>query len=391
MLGILILGLFLYRKPFSYLSLGGIYIIELFTALMMVIVIVRINRLILRKDLLLILMASGFFVLYGILMSLRTSFSPKLIIVYLYYSHLIIFVLYVSLLRPTYRIWLLRNIYLLFTNPLLWIVLTLILEPILGKAIAPGQTLVYGVGLAYAFYYNGNRLYKLYYLVSALGASLILMERASFLNGVLIFLFFSLLEGSLNIKKVLIFSLRLVVGLIGFILFAPVIVNLFFPDVFTRFELNSTNLLNFFMSIFGGDFSVKGSDMHGTRSHRLMMWMELLKFIHSDWRYWLFGFGFEKEIGEYIGIEFRAPHNGYLTLLFRLGYIGLTLFFTIVAMMLSKLKSVAREHPIYLMVLLGFLMDALTGTAFDSPFTLGLVFSIISIGLVYHVELVDNS
>ena len=391
MIGILINGLFLYRKPFSYLNVGGIYVIELFTAFMLLSIIFRINKIKLRRDLVSLFIALCLFVFYGLFVSLGTSFSPKLIIVYLYYGYLIIYILYSSLLRRSYRDALTRNINLLFTNPLLWIVVTLALEPFFGKAVAPGQTLVYGVGLAYSLDFKGSHKKKVYYLVSTLGASLYLMERASFLNGVLVFLVFSFIKGNLDIKKILYFGFRLVFGVICLAFFAPILFDLVFPGVFTRFDLNPTSLLNFFISIFGGRWGVEGSDMIGTRAHRLSMWVELLKLIHSDWRYSLFGFGFEKEIGEYVGIAFRAPHNGYITLLFRLGYIGLSMFLVIIIMILSQLKKLVHMHPIFLMVFLGFLVDALTGTAFDSPFTLGLVFSIIGLGLIYDVKLVSRS
>ena len=164
--------------------------------------------------------------------------------------------------------------------------------------------------------------------------------------------------------------------------------NLVFGDVFSRFELSSINLLKFLGSIFI-NFEELGGDMSGTRSHRLEMWFEIIEIVSSNPLNLLFGMGFHGEVLDILGVSFRAPHNGFVTIYYRLGIVGIVLFLNVLLSLFLIIKHQFKsQKDIYtsLNVLLygAFIGDILTGTIIDSPFTLYIFIALTSILIAYN-------
>ncbi|UCC22052.1 MAG: hypothetical protein JSW23_09635 [Planctomycetota bacterium] len=125
------------------------------------------------------------------------------------------------------------------------------------------------------------------------------------------------------------------------------------------------------LSIFGWSSELKERD--GTREHRLQMWDEVW---HDTLeKNLLFGQGFGHELTD---VEFRHPHNSFVTILGRLGLLGLFIsigiyiVFPLAALMrLGKLinKQHQRQLLLYCCFWPAFLSGALFSPTLEAPYS----------------------
>jgi O-antigen ligase len=172
-----------------------------------------------------------------------------------------------------------------------------------------------------------------------------------------------------------------IVAVLG-IFVAPYVFQYLTGSRYGRFLVTPENILRFMYSIVSSDVDIAGG-VAGTRHHRLEMWTAITGLVFSSIKSTLFGFGYGGEVGDALGVSFRAPHNGLITILYRSGMIGVLLLvglfgalFRVFARGLrwARLDSPWRWHAATGLIILGALLgDALTGTILDSPFT-GMLF-----------------
>jgi hypothetical protein len=150
-----------------------------------------------------------------------------------------------------------------------------------------------------------------------------------------------------------------------------------------RFDISFQNLYLFINSIFSSS-AADELGVAGTRSHRLDMWVEVIK-ISSNNLIFIFGDGFQQDVGDKIGIQFRAVHNGFITIFYQNGIIGLGIFLYFLFILLkfisnvfNKFKSnekIVKLTRTSIIIFAAMIGDALTGTILDSPFTSWLFYT----------------
>ena len=123
------------------------------------------------------------------------------------------------------------------------------------------------------------------------------------------------------------------------------------------------------------------------------MWMAIINSSLSDPFVLFFGNGFSGEVGDSIGVSFRAPHNGFITIFFRMGLFGVLYYLAFgisvigilgkFASLSSKSKDAAFVGKFGVLNLGAFLGDALTGTIVDSPYTYFLFISSVAASLAF--------
>ena len=120
------------------------------------------------------------------------------------------------------------------------------------------------------------------------------------------------------------------------------------------------------------------------------MWQSIIEYNLESTNRFIFGNGMSGEIGDVLGISFRSPHNGLITIFYRLGLIGVLVYIGIIGSLLYQIfkyrinsTSVNEFSLLYRAKIFGlisfgsFLADAMTGAIVDSPFTQYLfIFSI---------------
>lgn len=381
-------SLFLWRKTFSYVNIGGLYVIELSVLAAMAAFAVYVFS---RSELAFaiprdgVLRMSLFFatalVLYSMVRAVFSdSISAKGLIPGVYPLYLVI----VTVLAANASSATLARAAHFF-------VLCFLLAPtvgylngflvdlgLVGSIESPGWTYVYGVTLALSLILIrkpllSTTLFGIYFLFT-----LFLFQRGAFVDFALAWLAVFVAarwRDRIRLSKAALIR-GVLVGAIG-ILLAPFAFELITGGQYGRFLVTPWNVIQFFLSIFGSSVDLVG--VIGTRQHRLEMWTEITKLVFSSFPTALFGFGFGGEVGDALGVSFRAPHNGFITILYRGGVIGLLLFvwllISLFVMFARKLRAVPSDHQQWRhaavgLIILGSLVgDSLAGTILDSPFT----------------------
>lgn len=375
------LGLFIWRKSFSYINIGGVYIIE-FTALFVSVLgiiswIVKNKR---NKGYLYLgpSAVKRLFLIISILLifvGLRAAFSSEVnfkgLIPGIYPLYFIIFFLIFYNLPKRSVISFTKISYLLFLLPIVPFTIIQISKNIFGYPELPGQTFIYGVSIALALTYKGFNKYSFVLMSSVLG--ILLMERATFLNAAFGFGLCFIIGGP-TIRSTFKLTNDFIILLIFLIVIGPNIYMLIFGSENTRFDLSPTNMYKFLSSIFYNVDNL-GGGINGTRSHRIEMWLEIIKIVSSNPLTFLFGMGFKGEILDVLNVSFRAPHNGFISLFYRIGVIGLTFYLSFLFYLLRILREQFNSNKnnkiaALNVILFGtFIGDILTGTILDSPFT----------------------
>lgn len=381
--------LFIGRKTFSYINIFGIYVIEFsifFSFLLFLFIflnkpIYNLNRVSLTTKLSLIFCC--IFIAYNILIAIfSNSINFKGLIPGVYpFVFLLVFIFAIN--APLKLLVKLHTIIFYFYL-LSWLIsffVSYVLTPLIGTIEAPGWTYVYGVSLGLSFFLAIKNKYFIILFCLNFIFAILLFERASFFN----FLFSLAASGLLlnnYFPKFFIFKsvYYLIFFFLALVFFSPLIINYFFDTSLFRFELDYKNILNFFYSIFSSNADVSG-DLSGTRNHRLEMWTDLIEIMFSNFKSLFFGIGYDGEVLDLLGVDFRAPHNGFITIFVRGGLIGLLIYLLFLTFTFFRLKSKIVfssifENYFFLggLVFFAFIGDALTGTILDSPFTIFLVY-----------------
>ena len=383
-------ALFLWRKSFSYIRVGPAYIIEL-TALaalgaFLAYVLMRADlrfRIPRDRGLRWTAALAIVFVGYNVTRAVfSTDMSAKGLIPGIYPAYFVIAALVAAnasgeMLRRA--AWVFAAFY--FLSPTVsyfngWFISYF---PVLGALESPGWTYVYGVSMAMALALVRRPLLSMALFSVYFVTAMFVFQRGTFvcfaLGGFTLLAALRWRQGSAVFSRALVRG-----GLVGVagILIAPFAFEFLTGSQSGRFLVTPENMLKFFYSIFTSDVTIGGGAV-GTREHRLEMWTAIVKLVFSSIKTALFGFGYAGEVGDALNVPFRAPHNGFVTILYRSGVIGLTLFvgllLSIFGIFARAVRSGTAESPwrwpaALCLIAIGSLVgDALAGTILDSPFT----------------------
>ncbi|MDC1028576.1 O-antigen ligase family protein [Schleiferiaceae bacterium] len=224
----------------------------------------------------------------------------------------------------------------------------------LGYVIYPGETFVLPLLFVFAIRLRFSNVILLAYILCVF----LTFERGTLLN---MFIASALLVQRANL------SLRSILRWMGIVLILiiamPIVGRVLGNFYDLRIDLSFGEMVDFVLSIFGLDDGSNES-LSGTRNHRFEMWLLLLRemYLNGTSRF-LFGVGFSGEILDLIGVGFRAPHNGYVSIFVRMGLVGLFCYILALWGILKDLRL--RESKVILLI---FCLDMLVQTTIDSPF-----------------------
>lgn len=150
-----------------------------------------------------------------------------------------------------------------------------------------------------------------------------------------------------------------------------------------RFRLSPGNVLKFATSIVSSEVVIDGARVgKGTRDHRIEMWSKTVRKASDNPGGLLLGHGFSEDLGMLVGSTFRSIHNGFLTIGYRVGLLGLFLY--LVMLWRIIVEAVATKESLTIVIVLvsmgSFVGDGLTGTIIDSPF--GSAFFFLTMGVL---------
>ncbi len=399
---ILWICLFIWRKTFSYININGIYIIELILIFIFLIFILII--LLKKKPTFIfsvtnsqkkVLFISVLFIFYNFLRAfLSSDINPKALIPGVY--PVIFIISFILTQNSSEKTRLLANNTMMYFYPFCFLVYffnSFISDNIFGTIESPGWTFIYGVSMSSSLFLFKNKFVSLCFFGINFILAIISFERASFANFALSIFFVFLCLNSVD-KFVFIrtFLFKYLMYFFIFIFLAPILVDLFFDLEKFRFDITASNILKFFYSIFSSKVDLTGGfgGLSGTRDHRLDMWGKIIDNVFSSFKTSFFGFGFKGEVLDILNLSFRAPHNGFITILYRGGLVGLVIYLLFIQKLIfsffSKIKfqkhSLQSKSSLFALLLIGaFVGDAFTGTIIDSPFTSFLFY--FHIGLIY--------
>jgi hypothetical protein len=247
----------------------------------------------------------------------------------------------------------------------------------------PGWTYIFGASLSAILILIENKLTSILLFLVTLIIAIITFQRGVFLCFLLSFPFLIYIEKKVFLIKLFSISKTFLFSLLLLLLISPIAFKILntFNDL--RFDISFHNLYLFINSIFSSS-AADELGVAGTRSHRLDMWAEVLKLSYENLIF-IFGDGFQQDVGDKIGIQFRAVHNGFVTIFFQDGIIGLILFLYFLFLLYKFYKNyfyINKENPnLILLIRMGIIIfaamigDALTGTILDSPFTSWLFYT----------------
>jgi hypothetical protein len=383
--------IFIWRKSFSYLNIGGLYIIEF---------------------LVIISLLSLFF---AFLINKKLTLPPKNSILHRLINSVILFVTYSilnsifhlnvnlkSLLPGVYPIYFVIVVIISFNvdiNKLEFLTklmfkfiffsafISFLVSPFgnyfLPETDNPGWTYIFGASLSAILILIENKLTSILLFLVTLIIAIITFQRGVFLCFLLSFPFLIYIEKKVFLIKLFSISKTFLFSLLLLLLISPIAFKILntFNDL--RFDISFHNLYLFINSIFSSS-AADELGVAGTRSHRLDMWAEVLKLSYENLIF-IFGDGFQQDVGDKIGIQFRAVHNGFVTIFFQDGIIGLILFLYFLFLLYKFYKNyfyINKENPnLILLIRMGIIIfaamigDALTGTILDSPFTSWLFYT----------------
>jgi hypothetical protein len=389
---VLWVALFAWRKTFAYVSVGGLYAIEIAVMLSLwlfvqaVLVQPRLSFTVPRNaGIRRAMWVAAAFVVYNVARaSLSAAVNPKGLIPGVYPAYFIItLVIAANTSEAMLRFVARALVWMFFLAPLVVYLNRYLIIPTFGAIEDPGATYVYSIAMVFALVLIENRLLSFALFGLYFAFSVLMFERATFANAALaaVMLFLASRRREKG-ELTRLFLGRSALYLALLILLAPLALGLLFNLAHARFTVTSGNLVKFFEAIFSTN---TGLGLSGTREHRLDMWAQLLRLAFHSPGTVLFGYGYEGEVGDWLGITFRAPHNGFMTILFRGGIVGLGLYAWFLHALYGVLRGTmrslqtgteARRQAGVGLVILGALIgDTLTGTILDSPFTSWLFYA----------------
>lgn len=332
-LNFVFIGLVTLRKTFAYIGIYPVYIVDI-----SLLFIYKINW----KRFFLVVP----FFLFGIFTILETE-DLNLKALYPFLS-----IVYIIIIRSSGVASKALLVRLLRWYPLIF----LIRLPLyyLGYIIYPGETFVLPLLFVFAIRLRLSHVILLSYLLCIF----LTFERGTILNTFIASLFL-VKRSSISLKSILRWVWLLII-LLGTM---PIVGQLLGNYYDLRIDFSIGEIVDFILSIFGLD-NGSNESLSGTRNHRFEMWLLLIRemYVGGTSRFFL-GVGFSGEILDLIGIGFRAPHNGYVSIFVRMGLVGLLCYITSLLGILKDLRL--RESKVILLI---YCMDMLVQTTIDSPF-----------------------
>ncbi len=375
-LGVFIAFFLVSRKTGAYLHIGPLYALELFMGLSLLFF----SRICLKKkDIYVFLMISAFIVsnllaiaFNGIptdIKNITIGFYP----IYIYLGYVFAAKNNLSIVKVE------RILLLLFA-------LTPLLHDIVGNILLmfghhlelAGNTLVYPLSVLFAFVLLvrstsilNAQLWVLLFFYNV--ANLLLLDQRAALLGMfaIAIIYVSKIE---KIEKMGAHVLLALLSMFAFVLLILVMFSNEINESLSKTRYGGLDgIPDYLLSIFGQ--SEIGS---GTRSHRLEMWDEAFFQVKENLKRILIGVGYAHEITD---ATFRSIHNGYITIMFRSGLIGLLFFLVFCSQILLRLHK--NNQLIALIIFVMMMLDATTGTVLDSPFLSGPIYFITGI-FIWH-------
>lgn len=385
--------LHIWRKLFAYIEFMGIYITEWILLLTLLLFFIYAF---LRSRILNIFSYSDYFsssmkltlifVIYGSLIAiLNININPIAFIPIAYLAYLPIF--YIVFKESDKWV---KEKFLRLTI-LFYILIPLLFHGVRGYLLYDftsslpglddaGWTFTYGVALTTSLVLITNRFYRyIAFFVCLLGAIALFQRGAIFcfiISYALVFM------ADRSPRKYISLFVEIFILILTTILAVILVSNILttFSAIELRFDLNPYSFGQFILSIFINDVDISGTgtgNSLSTRTHRIEMWLDIINYNFRSLGSFLFGNGFSGEVGDVLGISFRVPHNGFITVFYRTGIIGLIIFIALLISLITKFfrytpnDNFSNSARIFGLTLIGsFLGDCFTGTILDSPFTL---------------------
>jgi O-antigen ligase len=382
-LGVFVAFFLIFRKTGAYFHVGPLYILELFMGLSLLFF----SSICLKKrDVYVFLMITAFIainllsiVVNGLptdIKNITVGFYP----IYIYLGYVFAAKNSLSIVKVE---WIL--LFLFALTPLLHDIVGNILLMFGHRLELAGNTLVYPLSVLFAFillvrsvYIPVALLLILLFLYNVVNL-LVLDQRAALLGMLIISTLYIFKARGIDAIKAHI--LPVILGVFAFSVVILMIFSSEINDMLSQTRYGGLDRLpDYFLSIVGQ--SEIGT---GTRSHRLEMWDEALYQVKKNIKSILIGVGYAHEITE---ATFRSIHNGYVTIIFRSGLIGLLFFLVFCAQILLRLHK--DNQLIALIIFVMMMLDATTGTVLDSPFLSGPIYFITGIFIWYSAKRVPQ-
>ncbi len=377
--------LLLFRKNASYISFGGIYLIELFfiiqSILFFVSIFFKFSKFFLPPNFFIFLIIITIYVVYNFFIFL---IDPGPLQNFILGFYPIYFIFYYILFYNFLKVLKINFVVKINKFLIICIFLSLITNFLFKdlEIIYAGNTFIFAFIFILAVFFVSN----IFYLVTIF--SLFFLNFLSSLErAILVNTFIPLFANYRTIlKSKKNFIISLVLGfliLFVFILYFNIISS-FLGLNNLRFEINLVNILDFVKSIWDSNIEMEEGGAIGTRNHRLDMWLEVISKSYVDFRTLFFGNGFNNKIVEndFNGI----PHNGFISILHRSGYIGVIIFiyflYTLIYFIKKNRMQNSNLSAFIISVLIAFVFEIFTGTIIDSPFTSLLAYQILSYSTV---------
>jgi hypothetical protein len=256
--------------------------------------------------------------------------------------------------------------------------------------IYAGNTFIFAFIFLLNVYYVDNQFLSLSILSLYYLNFLFSLERAILVNS-FVPLFFNY---SFILKNRIIFLKSFFWGFLIFLFLLiniKSILNLFGIDSI-RFDLTPESIFLFIKTIWDSNIEMDDGGAIGTRTHRISMWFEVLNNSLKNVKIFFLGNGYD---GLIVENDFNGiPHNGFISIVYRSGYVGLILFiyilYTISRILFRYKYNNLRLFYFIFTILFSFILEILTGTIIDSPFTSLLAYQIISLLLVILIQKKSN-
>lgn len=382
-------SLLIWRKSLSQFRVGPLYLIEASTAAIVAVMTLgfvlagraNIRGLRCNRE---VVTAVISFCCYCVVRALvEGDLDPQSLLSGVYPLHTVLAIVAASQLNPRAQRFIIITMATLLVTCFIAIPLRSGTYAVLGVDVeAPGETFVYGAAIATALVFIQPIELKVPLVLLLSVTGFLQFQRGVFLNlivGLLIAAGGWLAIRGLSLRYSFFANFLKGAFLLGIL---SVVGVAFLRDALkrenARFEVNPKNAILFVQSIWSSDAAVELS-VGGTRSHRLEMWQQLIAVGFSDISRALIGKGFRDTPGDELGVSFRVPHNGFITIFYQAGLAGLALFMLVLAAVFRAAMRGAsqdlhgrgdyRFRALLLVTLGAFIGDSLAGTIIDSPFT----------------------
>ena len=373
-----------FRKNISQLTLGSFYFIEIshiIIILMFSIYVIK-NKLIINKSFYSIFLSISAFFSYGLIRFILEPGSLQTFIPFFYPLYIIMYVLLFYNIFHSKEIFSFKN----FEKKTILILLLFLFTPIIlfgSGIIGAGNTLIYSICFFSILLFVKNIYLQLIFSALFLISFFLSLERAILVNTFIPLLLYFVTIFKMEKKKFIKLGYLSFFILIIFFSYFDQIGEIVSNKLELRFDLSKENIIGFVKTIWSSDVEFNEGGAIGSRNHRIEMWFEVIENTSKTLSGTFFGDGFSTKIveNEFAGI----PHNGFITIFKRAGLFGIFLFLLIIYKtykLFIPVKSISLKKYVFLnLTVLAFLLEMMTGTVIDSPFTAIIIYMIFAYGI----------